>query len=186
LPQNQATRPEEHFHSWYGLHIVTANDLLNSKDILAQNHTDAALVQFGAKHISRWLDHGKAFSLRLEPLWGLPTLHVDVYEFQASTDELLVQRQWYYNQETRKNECREKVSPPLGMVRLQQTDIRKYDQYVQMLVDQHMNRFAQKCYSNNLDDFMERMLLLLIKYDPEKTEEVRLQDTLPVQADSSV
>jgi hypothetical protein len=144
-------------------------------DILAQTHSDVALTQFGKKHIENWLDHGRPFSLRLEPIWGLPTLDIEVYEFNAKTDELLVQRQWFYNEKTRKNQCIEKVCPPLGMLHLNQNEVRKYDQYVQMLVDNHMNRFAQKCYASNLDDFMERLLLLLVKYEPDKPDEVSIQ-----------
>lgn len=149
--------------------------MLTGADFFNNTHSTRSLVAFGQQHIGGWSN--TPISIQISLIWHLPTMHLDVYEFEPKTPELLTNRQWFYNDETRKNEYVDKASPPLAMVRVEQMERGQFEEYIEMVVEKHMEPFARIFYRDQLDDFLESLLQLMVKYKPEKAEEVSL--TLP-------
>jgi hypothetical protein len=143
---------------------------LNWIDVLIRTHEESTLKSWCAQHIKRW---GRtAIEIKMEFIWGLPPLECEVYEFEPKTNELLRQFQYCYNEETGGRDRIEKFSPPLGMVQIERADRNRYEKYLDMIVDKYMDQFAGRCYFDEKDDFMVRLLRLMVHYEPEKAEEV--------------
>jgi hypothetical protein len=108
----------------------------------------------------------------MEFIWGLPPLECEVYEFEPKTQELLRQFQYCYDEVTGARHRIEKASPPLGMVQIEHSDRTRYEKYLEMIIDKYMEPFAERCYKDEKDDFMVRLLQLMVHYKPDKADEV--------------
>jgi hypothetical protein len=108
----------------------------------------------------------------MEFIWGLPPLECEVYEFEPKTQELLRQFQYCYDEVTGARHRIEKASPPLGMVQIERSDRTRYEKYLEMIIDKYMEPFAERCYKDEKDDFMVRLLQLMVHYKPDKADEV--------------
>src|ERR1700761_6219044 len=102
------------------------------------------LKSFVNKHIRRWT--GDALKIKMNIIWGLPAMDLELYEFEPKTNELLRQIFYTLNQETGKREWVQKHSPPLAMVCIENVDRQKYDRYLNKVVDHNLDRFAERCF----------------------------------------
>ncbi|KAF1983133.1 hypothetical protein K402DRAFT_396850 [Aulographum hederae CBS 113979] len=141
-------------------------------DFLTVQHLPKALLDFTDKHIRSWLS--VSIKVKLTLIWGLPTVDLEMYEFEPKTGELERQFQYVLNPKTGKNERICKTSPPLGMMMIENTDKRRYDKFLNDVVDRHMDHFIKRCYGYESDDFQLRLLQLLAGYKPQEKDEIEL------------
>jgi hypothetical protein len=138
-------------------------------DILNKMHEPHALKAFVGEHIGGW--SGTAIKLKFSCIWGLPPLELEVYEFEPRTSELLTKVEYFMS----RNNVREFVqtnSPPLGMVQIEDLDRQKYDRYLNRIVDNHLEKFADRAFKFEKDDFQGRLLKLMVNLRPEQKDEV--------------
>jgi hypothetical protein len=58
---------------------------------------------------------------------------------------------------------------------IEREDRQKYEKYLNMIVDNHMEQFAEVCYAGEKDDFMGRLLRLMVCYKPDRADEVSMR-----------
>jgi len=141
-------------------------------DILTRMGDGDVLKAFVGKHIKRWT--GDALKIKMNVIWGLPAMDLELYEFEPKTNELLRQMFYALNQDTGKREWVQKNSPPLAMVCIENVDRQKYDRYLNKIVDHHLERFTDRCFKYEKDDFQGRLLKLMIRLEPEAKDEAAL------------
>jgi hypothetical protein len=135
-------------------------------------HEPHSLRTFVGEHIGRW--SGSGIKLKFNCIWGLPPLELEVYEFEPRTMELLTKVEYI----TRNNvgEFVESNSPPLGMVHIEDEDRQKYDRYLNKLVDNHLEKFADRAFKFEKDDFQGRLLKLMVRLRSDQKDEVCLME----------
>jgi hypothetical protein len=145
-------------------------------DIINKTHEPQTLKAFVAEHIGRW--SGSAIKMKFNCIFGLPPLELEVYEFEPRTMELLTKIEYFMS----RSNVREFVttnSPPLGMVHIEDADRQKYDKYLNRLVDNHLDKFADRAFKFEKDDFQGRLLKLMVRLQPEQKDEVCRLISLP-------
>lgn len=142
------------------------------KDLMTRIHKPEVLKAFCKKHIQRWSSVPIQVSFTCGR--GLPPLPCEVYKFQPKTAELLRQFQYMVNPHTKRLERHEKSCPPLAMMQLDKPDRRRYEGYVNEIVDDHMIHFAHICFDDESNDFQTRLLLLMCSIKPELKDEVSM------------
>jgi len=140
--------------------------------VITRIHEPHILKDFCAQHIKRW--SGVSIKLKFNVIWTLPALECEVYEFEPKTQELLRQFQYFVDPDTRRLSRVEKVSPPLAMVQIDHEDRRKYDKYVSMIVEKHLDKFAERLYDIESEDFPTRLYRLMVRFHPDNKEEASL------------
>jgi len=140
--------------------------------VITRIHEPQVLKQFCAQHIKRW--SGVSIKLKFNVIWTLPALECEVYEFEPKTQELLRQFQYITDPETRRRTRVEKASPPLAMVQIDHEDRQKYDKYVTMIVEEHLEKFAERLYDIESEDFPTRLYRLMVRFHPDNKEEASL------------
>jgi hypothetical protein len=140
-------------------------------DVIGRLHTHDALKAWCGEHIHRW--SGINIKLKFHVIWRLPPIECEVYEFEPKTRELLRDFQWFTNPETGRKQRVEKPSPPLAMVQIEHTDRQRYERYLNKIVDNYLEKFADICFDGVQDDFQGRLLRMMIRLKPDNKEEVR-------------
>lgn len=141
-------------------------------DVITRLHEPQALKAFCAQHIKRW--SGVSIKLKFNVIWTLPAIECEVYEFEPKTRELLRQFQYITDPETRRRTRVEKASPPLAMVQIEHADRQKYDKYLTMVVENHLEQFAERVYDIESEDFPTRLYRLMVRFKPDNKEEASL------------
>lgn len=141
-------------------------------DVITRLHEPQVLKQFCAQHIKRW--SGVSIKLKFNVIWTLPAIECEVYEFEPKTRELLRQFQYITDPETRRRTRVEKASPPLAMVQIEHADRQKYDKYLTLVVDKHLEQFAERLYDIEGEDFPPRLYRLMVRFKPDNREESSL------------
>ena len=140
--------------------------------VITRIHEPHVLKEFCAEHIKRW--SGVSIKLKLNVIWTLPALECEVYEFEPKTPELLRQFQYFVDPDTRRLSRVEKVSPPLAMVQIEHEDRQKYDKFLSMIVEKHLDKFAERLYDIESEDFPTRLYRLMVRFHPDNKEEASL------------
>lgn len=99
-------------------------------------------------------------------------MECEVYEFEPRTKELLQKIEYFANGATGTREFVTTHSPPLGMVQIEDADRTKYDKYLTKIVDSHLDKFADRAFKFEKDDFQGRMLKLMVSLHPDQKDEV--------------
>jgi hypothetical protein len=108
------------------------------------------------------------------PAHGAPPIECELYEFQPKGRELLTIRQGYHNSVTNKYDYIERYVPPLSLKDLTIDDIARFDKYFTALADnrKYMSAFPAYCYWEQPDDFLARLLQIMVDYKPQSKKEV--------------
>jgi hypothetical protein len=136
-------------------------------------HEDAQLTHFVSQHIRQW-GNVEITVLMTAGQFGLPRIPVKVYEFLPKTNELTQQIQYRTNPATQKRYAIPKASPPLGMVHINHNEEKKYDKYINDIVDHYLDTFTHLCWGEDTNDFQEKLFRLLIRIKPRNDEEGKL------------
>lgn len=122
------------------------------------------------KHTTGWTNI--RIKLKLIPGRGLPAMICEAYEFIPQTHESARQFQYFKDHKTGLSQRREKPSPPLGMMQIEQEDIKRYSKYLDDIVEHHFRAFAQMYCSDDEYDFQLRLLEFIRDLKPESKDEV--------------
>lgn len=139
-------------------------------------HEDAQLTHFVSQHIRQWCNVEITIMMTAGQN-GLPRIPVKVYEFLPKTPELTQQIQYRTNPVTQERYPIHKASPPLGMVHINHNEEKKYDRYINDIVDNHLDAFTHLCWGEDPNDFQEKLFKLLTRVTPRNDEEVSLTAT---------
>lgn len=110
-------------------------------------------------------------------IWGIPPIEFELYEFEPRTTELLRQFQYSLDLQTGTRGWVEKSSPPLAMVSIENEDRDRYEQYLNRVVDKHGDKFVDRCFKYEKDDFQGRLLKLMQQLKPDNKEQVSLSSS---------
>lgn len=116
---------------------------------------------------------GAGVPVELLCIFGLPSIPCELYEFEPKDQSALKQVRYFQNPETNVFEPIWSDVLPLAFLQLDREDSRKYDEYVTTIVDNHLEKFAHRYYYDEDDDFLPRLLKLMIQLKPAQREEVR-------------
>ncbi|KAF2200750.1 hypothetical protein GQ43DRAFT_463734 [Delitschia confertaspora ATCC 74209] len=135
-------------------------------------HGNQKLEQFVASHIHQWGNREMTIILTAGEA-GLPRIPVQVYEFLPKTKALVEHIQYKTDLKTHKRYPVVRKSPPLGMMLINYDEEKKYDRYVNEIVDNHLDAFEKLCWMEDDNDFQEKLFHLLARFKPRNDEEVR-------------
>lgn len=102
----------------------------------------------------------------------MPRIPVKVYEFVPKTNELLVQLQYRTDPKTLQRVQVRKQSPALGMVHINHNEEKKYDKYINDIVDHHLDAFGELCWMEDDNDFQQKLFRLMTRVKPKSDDEV--------------
>lgn len=139
---------------------------------LTDLHKPKTLEEFVGKHTTGWTNI--RIKLKLIPGRGLPAMICEAYEFIPQTHESARQFQYFKDHKTGLSQRREKPSPPLGMMQIEQEDIKRYSKYLDDIVEHHFRAFAQMYCSDDEYDFQLRLLGFIRDLKPESKDEKQL------------
>lgn len=139
-------------------------------DFLVRMGDKQVVSAFVEQHISRW--RSTAIRIKLNMIWGIPPIEFELYEFEPKTNELLRQFQYSLNLQTGTRGWVEKNSPPLAMVSIENEDRDRYEEYLNRVVDKHLDKFVDRCFKYEKDEFQGRLLKLMQQLEPDNKEQV--------------
>lgn len=145
---------------------------LTATDILNKVHDPQQLRAFVGEHIGRW--SGSAIKLKFTCIFKLPPIECEVYEFEPKTAELLSRTEYFPNTTNGPREFVVTHSPPIGMVHIEDADRTKYDKYISMIVDKHLDKFADRVFKFEKDNFQSHIFKLMVGLRPGQKDEVCL------------
>lgn len=67
-----------------------------------------------------------------------------------------------------------KQSPPLGMVHINYNEEKKYEKYVNDIVDHHLDAFGELCWMEDDNDFQQKLFRLMTRVKPKNDDEAKL------------
>jgi hypothetical protein len=102
----------------------------------------------------------------------MPRIPVKVYEFVPRGNTLLLQIQYRTDPGTSKRVAYQKQSPPLGMVHINHNEEKKYDKYINDIVDNHLDAFGELCWMEDDNDFQQKLHKLISRVKPKGDDEV--------------
>ncbi|KAF2876241.1 hypothetical protein BDV95DRAFT_219797 [Massariosphaeria phaeospora] len=140
--------------------------------LVTQMHEDAHLTHFVSQHIHQW--GNTEISLYITCGARMPRMQVKVYEFLPKGTELLYQIQYKTNPATRARYQVRKNSPALGMVHINHNEEKKYDKYINDIVDNHIDAFGRLCWMEDDNDFQQKLFKLLTRVKPKNDNEAKL------------
>ncbi|KAF9730478.1 hypothetical protein PMIN01_11347 [Paraphaeosphaeria minitans] len=136
-------------------------------------HEDSHLKLFVSQFIHQWGKKEINVYMTCEQK-TMPRMQVKVYEFQPCGEELLVQLQYQTNPQTQERYALRKRSPALAMVYLNHHDEKKYDKYLNDIVDNHLDAFGDICWAEDDNDFSPRLFKLMTRVKPKSDDEAKL------------
>ncbi|KAF2749945.1 hypothetical protein M011DRAFT_475265 [Sporormia fimetaria CBS 119925] len=141
--------------------------------LVTQMHEDAFLMRFANKHIRQW--HNVEITATMTcGQRGMPRIKVQVYEFVPTDEELLLQIQYHTDKKTGARYPVTKRSPALGMVHINHNEEKRYDQYVDLIVNKYIDEFADLCWREDDNDFQQRFFTEMTKVKTSSGEEATL------------
>ncbi|KAF1971213.1 hypothetical protein BU23DRAFT_196677 [Bimuria novae-zelandiae CBS 107.79] len=141
--------------------------------LVMQIHEDSHLTHFVSQFIHQWGSQEISVYLTCEQR-TMPRIQVKVYEFQPRGEELLVQLQYQTNPATQERYTLRKRSPALGMVHINHNEEKKYDKYLNDIVDNHLDAFGDICWAEDDNDFSPRLFKLMTRVKPKSDDEAKL------------
>ena len=116
------------------------------------------------KEVQAW-DHARPVKVLLTSGYGHSLLGV-LHEFNPATEELLRQYQYLQDVETGQSVRFEKWSPPLGIIRLDPSDVWRFERYIdELMTVEHLRDLPWTCFEeeSQFDDFQATMLDMICK-----------------------
>ncbi|ORX97545.1 hypothetical protein BCR34DRAFT_496762 [Clohesyomyces aquaticus] len=141
--------------------------------LLSQMHEDATLTEFVRSYIHQWTNAEITVYMTCGQD-SMPRIPVKVYEFLPKTRALLSTYQYITDPVTHKSKRVEKMSPALGMVHIHPNEEKKYDKYINEIVDHHLDAFADLCWQEDDNDFQQKLFKLMTKVKPRTDDEAKL------------
>lgn len=141
--------------------------------IVMQIHEDSHLTHFVSQFIHQWGNQEIIVYMTCEQK-TMPRIPVKVYEFAPRGEELLVQIQYQTDPVTQKRFVQKKRSPALGMVHINHNEEKKYDKYLNDIVDNHLDAFGDICWAEDDNDFSPRLFKLMTRVKPKSDDEAKL------------
>lgn len=141
--------------------------------LVMQIHEDSNLTHFVSQFIHQWGSQEITVYMTCEQR-TMPRMPVKVYEFQPRGEELLVQLQYQTNPQTQERYTVRKRSPALGMVHINHNEEKKYDKYLNDIVDNHLDAFGDICWAEDDNDFSPRLFKLMTRVKPKSDDEAKL------------
>ncbi|OAG00542.1 uncharacterized protein CC84DRAFT_1168635 [Paraphaeosphaeria sporulosa] len=141
--------------------------------LVMQIHEDSHLTHFVTQFIHQWGNQEINVYMTCEQR-TMPRMQVKVYEFQPRGEELLVQLQYQTNPQTQERYTIRKRSPALGMVHINHNEEKKYDKYLNDIVDNHLDAFGDICWAEDDNDFSPRLFKLMTRVKPKSEDEAKL------------
>ncbi|KAF2108946.1 hypothetical protein BDV96DRAFT_503498 [Lophiotrema nucula] len=141
--------------------------------LLMSIHENAHLIQFADMHINSWYQQ----EITIKMTCGqkkMPRFEVKVYEFSPRDRTLMEQIQYNTNKLTLQREPKIVKSPALGMQHINFNDEKRYDKYINDIVDGHLHEFSELCWMEDDNDFQERLFRLLLNLKPKRDDEAKL------------
>ena len=141
--------------------------------LITQIHEDSHLTHFVTQHIRQWGNTEITIYMTCGQA-GMPRIPVKVYEFIPNGRELLVQIQYKTCQKTHVRVPVKKASPPLGMVHINHNEEKKYDRYINDIIDGHVDAFGEACWMEDDNDFQQKLFKLMMNVKAKTEDEVCL------------
>ena len=141
--------------------------------LVTQMHEDSFLTHFVSQHIQQW----RNVELTVMMTCGqdkMPRIPVKVYEFVPKGNTLVVQLQYRTDPGSNKRVMYHKQSPPLGMVHINYNEEKKYEKYVNDIVDHHLDAFGELCWIEDDNDFQQKLFRLMTRVKPKNDDEAKL------------
>ncbi|KIW03298.1 uncharacterized protein PV09_05510 [Verruconis gallopava] len=144
-------------------------------DFLARSGDQKVLKEFMQNHVRRW--RREPIKIRINIIWGQAPMELELCEFEPKTAELVRHLQGVLDERTGKREWVNKGSPPLAMLAIEQEDRHAYERFIDNIVDNPVNlqRFVERCYKFEKDDFQSRLFRLIFEYQPAQRDEKNLR-----------
>lgn len=141
--------------------------------LVMQIHEDTHLTHFVTQFIHQWNNQEITVYMTCSQK-KMPRIPVKVYEFAPRGKELLEQIQYQTDKRTQQRVAQKKVSPALGMVHINHNEEKKYDKYINDIVDNHLAAFTEICWADDDNDFAPRLFKLMTRVKPETEDEQKL------------
>lgn len=141
--------------------------------LVTQMHEDSNLTHFVTQFIKQWNN----VELTVYMTCGqhtMPRIAVKVYEFAPRGRALLEQLQYMTDPNTNETIIVKKESPALGMVHINHGEEKKYDKYINDIVDHHIDAFGELCWKDADNDFQQKLFRLTSRVRANSEEEVKL------------
>jgi hypothetical protein len=129
---------------------------------LHQMHSEPVLVRFASRHIHQW-HHRELIATMTCGQDKMPRLTFKVYQFKPNGSTLSNQIQHRENPDSTQWAARRNRSPPLGMKVIIREDMIKYVQYVDEIINNHLNDFGDLCWKEEKNNFQTRLFGLITK-----------------------
>lgn len=139
--------------------------------LITQMHENKRLETFVTQHIQHWGNVEMTVMMTCGQHL-MPRFPVKVYEFVPKGNALLVQIQYRTDPVTRERIAVEKQSPALGMVLINHSDEKRYEKYINEIVEHHLDAFGELCWMEDDNDFQQRLFKLMTRVKPKSDDEV--------------
>lgn len=141
--------------------------------LVTQMHEESNLTHFVTQYIHQWGNTELTVWMTCGQ-YHMPRIPVKVYEFMPRGSALLVQLQYKTDKTTHKTITTEKQSPALGMVHISHGEEKKYDKYINDIVDNHIDAFGELCWMADDNDFQQKLFRLMTRVKPKSDDEAKL------------
>ncbi|KAF2134334.1 hypothetical protein P153DRAFT_110128 [Dothidotthia symphoricarpi CBS 119687] len=141
--------------------------------LVTQMHENKHLETFVTQHIQQWGNVEMTVMMTCGQ-HHMPRFPVKVYEFVPRGNALLVQIQYRTDPVTHERIAIEKQSPALGMVLINHSDEKRYERYINEIVEHHLDAFGEICWMEDDNDFQQRLFKLMTRVKPKSDDEANL------------
>jgi hypothetical protein len=127
-------------------------------------HQKQSIEDCVQKQVQAW-DYTRPVEVLLTSGYGHPLLW-ELHEFKPATAELVSQYQYLQDVETGQSVCFEKWSPPLGIIKLEPSDVWRFERYLdELMTDDHLRDLPWKCFEeeSQCDNFQANVLDMICK-----------------------
>jgi hypothetical protein len=144
---------------------------LTQPDIVTRFHQDRVMQHYFEENIQTFVNDA-TYTIEILAIWTLPRMKCELYEFKPignpfGSHMALTNGKFQFS----KPRC-----IPLALSQTTSKNIKQdlvpYEAYVQKLIDENLEKFAEICYAEMDDNFMDHLLKLLVKYKPRDDKEV--------------
>lgn len=141
--------------------------------LVTQMHENSNLEHFVSQYIHQWGNVELTVMMTCGQ-HNMPRIPVKVYEFSPRGTALLEQIQYQTDPYTRQRIAVKKQSPALGMVHINYNEEKKYDDYINNIVDNHLDAFGELCWIDDDNDFQQKLFKLMTRIKPNSDDEAKL------------
>jgi hypothetical protein len=143
-------------------------------DIVTRFHKTAALQDFFEQNIDKFLPDS-SYTIEIEAIWTLPRFKCQLYEFtplQNPDGHMMALKNGRFQQSRPKS-----IPLALSQTSNLKHSLMPFEQYLQQLINDNLDDFANICYTEMEDPFMDKLLHLLVKYKGRDPKEVSFIST---------